>query len=161
MPLLEEELESVLEKKEIIEFDGKEIFIVGRQVQIGSYTIDLIGADEDGFVYIIELKRGEVDGNALAQLLNYMYIVEEYLGHVVNGILIGKKLSNHMQLAIEMIEEISFMKFDLEIKLKKDSWHLVDDFFDKEPVISQTEKLRDMLGIFYEDEVEQEKEDDE
>ena len=50
--------------------------LVGRQVPVGSGSIDLLGIDEDGRLVVFELKRERLTRNAVAQILDYCTYLE-------------------------------------------------------------------------------------
>jgi len=50
---------------------GNDIFIIGEQVQTKAGRMDFLGIDADGNVVVIELKRGSVPREALAQAIDY------------------------------------------------------------------------------------------
>lgn len=73
---LERELEQWIESNpEII---GSDVMIIGRQVETESGTIDLLGIDRSGNTVIIELKRGLLPRNVLAQAIDYASNVAEW-----------------------------------------------------------------------------------
>jgi hypothetical protein len=73
---LERELEQWIESNpEII---GSDVMIIGRQVETDSGPIDLLGVDRSGNAVIIELKRGLLPRNVLAQAIDYASNVAEW-----------------------------------------------------------------------------------
>jgi len=50
---------------------GEDIAIIGRQITTRSGPLDLLGLDRDGNMVIIELKRGKLPREALAQAVDY------------------------------------------------------------------------------------------
>ena len=57
---------------------GSDIAIIGRQVMSKSGPIDLLGVDKSGNLVIIELKRGTLPREALAQAIDYASGVAEW-----------------------------------------------------------------------------------
>lgn len=73
---LERDLELWIESNpEII---GTDIMIIGRQVETDSGFIDLLGIDRSGNTVIIELKRGLLPRDAIAQAIDYASNVAEW-----------------------------------------------------------------------------------
>lgn len=73
---LERDLESwITSNPEII---GTDIMIIGRQVETNSGPIDLLGIDRSGNTVIIELKRGLLPRDAIAQAIDYASNVAEW-----------------------------------------------------------------------------------
>ncbi|MDA8002484.1 MAG: endonuclease NucS [Alphaproteobacteria bacterium] len=70
----EEQLETLVCKTpEILE----NVFVLGRQVRIGSGVLDLVGIDDDGNICIIEVKKVPVDADIIPQLLKYAFWAEK------------------------------------------------------------------------------------
>lgn len=128
MNLTERDLEDWICNQELIKVNDRDIRIVARQVKVGSYYIDVLGLDdENGDIYIFELKQNKIDGNALSQLLNYMYFVNEYRKGVlpkvdIKGVLIGDGMSDYMRLGINMVENVCFIDYNI-------SFDLVDEHY--------------------------------
>lgn len=60
------------------EIIGGEILIIGRQVRTRSGPIDLLGIDKSGNTVTIEIKRGELPRESLAQAIDYASDVAEW-----------------------------------------------------------------------------------
>ncbi len=72
----EHELERwIRDNPEII---GEDIMIIGWQVETDSGPIDLLGVDRSGNTVIIELKRGQLPREAIAQAIDYASNVAEW-----------------------------------------------------------------------------------
>lgn len=65
----------IASKPEIV---GTDIMIIGQQVSTKSGPIDLLGIDKSGNTVIIEIKRGELPREALAQAIDYASDVAEW-----------------------------------------------------------------------------------
>ena len=70
----EEMLEDVLVANPNMLMGG--LTLVGRQVPVGSGSIDLLGIDEDGRLMVFELKREKLTRDAVAQILDYCTYLE-------------------------------------------------------------------------------------
>src|SRR3972149_6032620 len=60
------------------EIIGTDIMIIGRQVKTKSGPIDLLGIDKSGNTVIVEIKRGELPRETLAQAIDYASDVAEW-----------------------------------------------------------------------------------
>ena len=70
---IERELEDWLVENRELLFPNDDIFIFGRQERVGQAgTVDLLGSDEEGNLFVIELKRGTHGRNTIAQALDYV-----------------------------------------------------------------------------------------
>ena len=73
----EQNLEQLLENNPEFFFDDDKILIIGKEVRTNLDTyIDLLGVDESGNTVVIELKRGKMPRETLAQVLEYASFVE-------------------------------------------------------------------------------------
>src|SRR5271157_5489112 len=73
---LERELEQwIMDNPEII---GTDVMIIGHQVRTDSGPIDLLGIDSSGNTIIIELKRGLLPRDVIAQAIDYAANVAEW-----------------------------------------------------------------------------------
>ena len=70
----EEMLEDVLVANPNMLMRG--LTLVGRQVPVGTGTVDLLGIDEDGRLVVFELKREKLTRKAVAQILDYCTYLE-------------------------------------------------------------------------------------
>lgn len=68
------------------EIIGTDILIIGRQVMTKSGPIDLLGVDRSGNTVIIEIKRGELPRETLAQAIDYASDVAEWTVERLNEI---------------------------------------------------------------------------
>lgn len=156
MPLTENEIEKLLfDSKGMYLKDETYVSFIHRQHPINGYFIDLFGVDENAeCAYVIEIKKDEVSGKALAQVLNYMDIVRRYLDRAgnkdmgVKGILIGSHLSDHMELAVGAVNNVDFYKYKLPIDTQYESWNFSEDAFDKDNIKKQVDLLSQDIEEF-------------
>lgn len=78
--------------------------LIGRQVQVGTGLIDLLGIDEEGRLVVFELKREKLTRDAVAQVLDYCTKLET-LSDSELGILITEQSGKHGIKKIEDFEE--------------------------------------------------------
>ena len=155
----EKHLEDCLFDKGFIELNNTHIEILERQVMVGKYYIDLLGIDDDGNLYVIELKQNKIDGNALSQVLHYMYYIEEFRSNgekrsEVYGVIIGSGFSEYMELAQSMIKNVYFLNYEVEYKTKENIYSFSEYYENSEQYQNQMTKIN-----FYAEEKIKEKED--
>ena len=123
MDFSEKELEDVIVGDDVVSVNGTEVEIIDRQFNLDGYKVDLVGKDFEGNIYLFELKKGVIDGNALSQVLFYM----DYATYFNNdqtkkiyGVLIGVDITSYMVGAIKMLENVFYVEavptFEIEEK---------------------------------------------
>lgn len=88
---------------------GSDIAIIGRQVISKSGPIDLVGIDKSGNLVIIELKRGMLPREALAQAIDYASDASDWSVEKL-----GEIASKHCGKTLEELFEDVFPDVDLE-----------------------------------------------
>jgi hypothetical protein len=83
--------------------------IIGRQAMTRSGPIDLLGIDESGNTVIIEIKRGELPRECLAQAIDYASNVAEW-----TAAKLGEICSGYRSATLEDVFNESFPDVDLE-----------------------------------------------
>lgn len=153
MPLLESEVEKALFDKGSIEHDDTTVYWIDRQIPINGSVIDMIGISKDKKVlYVVELKRGEVDGNALSQLLSYIHTLHTFLLNAgdketkVRGILVGESLSEYMKLALNIFAGIKFLKYKKSVEVAPAYWDVNDEAFKKQSIKNQFKYIQDLVS---------------
>lgn len=142
---------NMIQLEELYKGNGK-IDIYESQIYINGYYIDAIGKDAKGNLYIIEIKKGEVNGKALAQVLNYMYYAEKYWKKSkyyknIYGVLVGESLSCYMQDAIKMIDKVNFIKYKIEIEYESKIYQDLEENNNED----RFNELVDMYDIGYDE----------
>ena len=126
--VLEKDVENYLfRKQEVITVNGKEVFITEQQVKVGDYYIDLLGQDDEYNIYVIELKRGIIDGNALSQVLFYMDYVSLYNSKTkyckkIYGVLIGNGITTYMENALGQLNNIFYFEYEQSFSFKEETY---------------------------------------
>jgi len=114
------------------EIIGTDILIIGKQVASKSGRIDLLGIDKSGNLIIIELKRGKLPREVLAQAIDYASDVAEWTIEKLSEICsenIGKTLEECISesfpevdvqnLNINNTQRIILIGFELESSLER------------------------------------------
>lgn len=93
----------------------------GIEYPAGRRKIDILAQDKNGGLVVIELKVARSYDRVVGQLLNYVSWVKENLadpGQRVRGIIIGRKITEDLQLACLYISDLTLMEYELSVTLK-------------------------------------------
>lgn len=104
---IEQDLEGWIESNPAIV--GSDILIIGRQVPTKSGPIDLLAVDRSGNTVIIEIKRGELPRECLAQAIDYASDVAEWTVERLD-----EECSDYAEKPLEDALAESFPEIDLE-----------------------------------------------
>lgn len=138
MDITEKELQDALmERGCFYEDDTKfyaDIYFIEREFKIGNERIDILGVDSSKNVYVIELKKGNVDGNALTQVLSYAsqvkFLMREIKDVSVRCILVGSSIDERVNKTLIGNPEVAFVKYSPSIEIERHDKVFVKDFFD-------------------------------
>lgn len=146
MNIAEKDLQNFLWNKSCIEVNGQKVFLIGREIDIGNGRMDIVGKGEDCKLYIFELKAGEIDSKAFAQLSDYMNFMKIGLGKKdltnqdVVGVLIGRSISKRAKsLVIASCGNVVFCEYQCNMTLFDRNWQFTNAFF--ETIEKQTNKI--------------------
>lgn len=93
-----------------IEIDYKEF-------KLGGSRFDLLGHDDKGVVYIIEIKKGVIDEKAYVQLLSYIEefktscIVNEIDIKGIRGVLVGENIIERVKTCVRGNEDVTYVEY--------------------------------------------------
>ncbi len=93
----------------------------GVEYPAGRRRIDILAQDKNGSLVIIELKVARSYDRVVGQILNYVSWVKENLADPdqrVRGIIIGRKITEDLQLACLFISDLTLMEYELSVTLK-------------------------------------------
>jgi hypothetical protein len=93
----------------------------GVEYPAGRRRIDILAQDKNGSLVIIELKVARSYDRVVGQILNYVSWVKENLAEPdqrVRGIIIGRKITEDLQLACLFISDLTLMEYELSVTLK-------------------------------------------
>lgn len=93
----------------------------GIEYPAGRRRIDILAQDKNGALVVIELKVARSYDRVVGQILNYVSWVKENLadpGQKVRGIIIGRKITEDLQLACLFISDLTLMEYELSVTLK-------------------------------------------
>jgi len=139
MEFSERELEDNIVQGEFINVNNKKILLIDSQVYLNGFRVDVMGVDSNNDIYLFELKKGKIDGNALSQLLNYIYYAKSYTKDTnknIYGVLVGSEIDRYTRNALNVLKDIYYLEAiptfeyeDLQGKrlLNNDSDRLIDN----------------------------------
>lgn len=139
MDITEKELQDHIFQEKLIDLSDSKfrdfVSVVEKEFRIGNERIDLLGVGESGYFYVIELKKGVIDGNAHAQVINYSYSLQNLLNFNdikykgIRAILIGNGISDRVQNCITGSDFIEYIKFELNVELSTERREFKSDFY--------------------------------
>lgn len=91
------------------EIIGADIVVIGRQVMTGSGPIDLLAVDRSGNTVVVEIKRGELPRQSLAQAIDYASDVAQWTVERLSEV-----CSEYLQKSLEEAFHEAFPDVDLE-----------------------------------------------
>lgn len=113
MEFTEQELEDFMVQSEFITVNNKRILLIDSQVNLNGFRVDLMGVDNNNDIYLFELKKGKIDGNALSQLLNYIFYAKSYAKETnkkIYGVLVGTDIDKYTKNSLNILEDIYYLE---------------------------------------------------
>ena len=96
---------------------------IGQQFKTDAGIIDILAVSKDQKqLLVIELKKGRASDIVVGQILRYMGYVKEELAEdnqTVKGIIIALEDDNRIRLALKMVNNIEFYRYQVSFKLVK------------------------------------------
>lgn len=93
----------------------------GCEYPAGQRRIDILAQDKRGDLVVVELKLSKGDDRALGQILYYINWVKKNLAdpnQKVRGVIIGREITESLQVACLWMPELTLMEYELSVKLK-------------------------------------------
>lgn len=109
--------------------------IIEKEFEICGKRIDLLGIDDELNLYVIEIKKGVIDGNAYVQAFSYMKLIKNYfnfIGKEINGlygILVGSGIDDRTTNCVSDSKTMSFIKFELDLKLNESLYSPSEEYY--------------------------------
>ena len=145
MDISESDIEQVIFDEDLLQSHAIEV--IARQYRTEYGVIDIIGyAPDDSAIVVIEIKKGVIDENAIAQILRYMCCIKELLVYCrdkpsdiapeilkrvssVRGMLIGSGSTEAARLITRIMTQISLLKYTarLDVGIRDDDWARNED----------------------------------
>ncbi len=117
----EKHLEDMLEHNITRLGNGLTLVDKGRQYETLVGPIDLLAADQDGYV-VIELKKGRTADKVFGQLCRYMGFVKREIagGKPVRGIIVGRDIDKKLLYAVEAVPKglVTLKAFDIRLAVE-------------------------------------------
>jgi hypothetical protein len=96
---------------------GLEIIDDGKERTVASGRIDITARDENGRIVVIELKAGEADKNAVAQVLSYMGDVEQQRDRV-RGVVVAQSFARPAVSAARACGNVQLVGYSFQFKFQ-------------------------------------------
>ncbi|RLB37166.1 MAG: hypothetical protein DRH12_14720 [Deltaproteobacteria bacterium] len=114
---LEEELERQLVNN--IEIIEPGLILKGRQKKLDGGIVDILAEDSKSNIVVIELKAGNADTKAVAQVLNYMGILlKKYPRDKLRAIIVAHDFDETVINISKAMPMITLKKYDIKIEIK-------------------------------------------
>lgn len=103
--------------------DGKKLELVRTEYPTGVGPIDILAKDEEGNFYVFELKCSRGTDPALGQLLRYKgwLMANEAKDKKVFGIIVAEKIDRKLKYALNAVENVTLLEYEVNFQLKKPS----------------------------------------
>lgn len=151
-------------------FDN-DICFVGRQVNIGIGFIDVLFYDiQEQTMFVLEIKKEEVNNEAITQIMGYLAGVKDYLTDEniktdflvkqIKGIIMGPKINDKAATSLRFIQDdVTYMQYVVNLSIKinqitfsrtKETNYKPVDFIKKitEPILDEIEELKSQEQFF-------------
>jgi hypothetical protein len=116
---LERDLQNTLRKNISQLQDDLKIVDGGKERSVPSGRIDILAATSDGTLVVIELKAGEADHYAVAQILMYMGDLHEEADGKLRGILIAGDFTARAIAASKAVPNIELRRYGVTFSFQK------------------------------------------
>lgn len=99
--------------------DGLEIADGGREQVVPSGRIDITAKDKKGTIVVIELKAGDADRNAVAQVLSYMGdLIAKDAKKAVRGIVVAEGFRVSALAAARVVSNVELKKYNMRFSFE-------------------------------------------
>lgn len=99
---------------------SKKLELVKTEYMTGVGPIDILAKDEEGNLYVFELKCSRGTDQALGQILRYMGWLnfKEANGKNVYGIIVSERIDRKLKFAVKVVKDIDLLEYEVNFKLK-------------------------------------------
>ena len=155
--ILEKDVENYMyQSGDCIKVNDVEIVVYAQQVKVGEYYIDLLARDDEDNIYVIELKKGTIDGNALSQVLFYMDYVSLYNSKTkyrkkIYGVLIGNGVTTYMENALKQVDNVFYVKYKQKFSFEELVWSWADEYLKSEKFKKECDLFNELTIGFEKD----------
>jgi len=115
-----------------VQFD---VELIEREFSICDIRIDLLGIDDECNLFIIEIKKGEIDEKAYVQLLSYMNVVKNYFDNSdekynkIYGVLIGSSTNDRVRTCLSGSSVITSIEFQPSFSFDENEYSPNEDYY--------------------------------
>ena len=96
--------------------------ITGIEFPVGGRFIDILAADAEQSLVVIELKVSRGYDRVVGQLLRYVAWIKKNLadeGQRVRGFIVAREISEDLRLACSLVSDLELFEYELSLKLKR------------------------------------------
>ena len=96
--------------------------ITGIEFPVGGRFIDILAADAEQGLVVIELKVSRGYDRVVGQLLRYVAWIKKNLadeGQRVRGFIVAREISEDLRLACSLVSDLELFEYELSLKLKR------------------------------------------
>jgi hypothetical protein len=96
--------------------------VKGIEFPVGGRYVDILAVDNVGDYVVIELKVSRGYDRVVGQLLRYVAWVQKHHadpGQRVRGVIVGRQITEDLQLACHGLQNVSLFEYELSVSLKK------------------------------------------
>jgi RecB family endonuclease NucS len=98
----------------------------GRERTVASGRIDITARDTHGNIVVVELKTGEADRDAVAQILAYMGdLIESEPNASIRGLLIAKSFEPRARAAARAVSSVQLVQYGYRFTSEKIGSHTI------------------------------------
>lgn len=111
----------------LIDIDGKRLSLhqdangSGIEYRTAVGPIDILAVDNEGALYVFELKRGDSSDRAIGQLARYMGWVKQTIGkgRSVYGVIVARVITDKLKFAREAVPNVYLLEYGLSLSLRQ------------------------------------------
>ena len=111
----------------LIDIDGKRFSLYqdgrgrGIEYQPGVGSIDILAIDNEGALYVFELKRADSSDRAIGQLTRYMGWVKQTIGkgRAVYGVIVSRVITDKLRFAREAVPNVYLLEYGISLTLRQ------------------------------------------
>lgn len=111
----------------LVDIDGKRLSLYqdecgrGIEYQTTVGSIDILAVDNEGALYVFELKRGDSSDRTIGQLARYMGWVKQTIGkgRSVYGVIVARAITDKLKFAREAVPNVYLLEYGISLTLRQ------------------------------------------
>ncbi|MBK8285915.1 MAG: DUF91 domain-containing protein [Ahniella sp.] len=82
--------------------------------------IDVLAEDQDGHLYVFELKRGRTPDHVIGQLMRYMGCLKAVYGgkRSVHGVIVAREITSGLRYAATVVPNVRLYEYEIQFSLR-------------------------------------------